>query len=129
MLEGLSFVVRECLYAALGSGPTRLAVCGGGSRSDVWCQIIADVCDCEVARTSIAEVGAQGAFYYAQLATGEAKSITDAAHSGLQQTQCFLPNRNSVILYDELYQRFLHIRKASQQIWELMYGPGEKELA
>ncbi len=126
VLEGLSFAVRDCLWAALAGSPARLAVCGGGSRSEVWCQIIADVCGCEVARTTVEEVGAQGALYYALAATGEAATLEEAAHAGRQQSRCFVPNAAHRAVYDALYARFLRIRQAAAPIWNLMNSAADR---
>ena len=120
VLEGLSFAVRECLYAALGTRPVRLAVCGGGSRSDVWCQIIADVCGCEISRTDTDEVGAQGALFYALMATGTVASLAEAAHNASQEARCFLPSPTYRLLYDRLYERFLRLRQVAAETWSIM---------
>jgi xylulokinase len=64
-LESLAFVVRDCLEAA-GTGPTELRLCGGGARSDILCQIIADVTGIPVRRAADSEVGARGALIAAR---------------------------------------------------------------
>ncbi len=120
VLEGLSFAVRECLFAALGTRPLRLAVCGGGSRSDAWCQIIADVCGCEVSRTAVAEVGAQGALFYALVATGGFATLAEAAHASARETRRFVPNPACASIYDALYARFLRLRLVAAETWSIM---------
>ena len=123
VLEGLSFVARDCLAAALGERPMRLAVCGGGARNDLWCQTIADVCGCEVVRTTVVEVGARGALYYAQVATGKAATLEQAAQGALGGMRLFLPDAQRQALYDALYGRFLLVRQAMMPVWKRTATP------
>jgi erythritol kinase (D-erythritol 1-phosphate-forming) len=60
VLDGLSLAVRDCL-AASGAAPDSLTVCGGGARSDAWCQLLADATALPVTRTTQDQVGALGA--------------------------------------------------------------------
>ncbi len=53
VLEGIAFAVRRLLEHGLGAAPQRvrrIAVTGGGSRSALWLQILADALDTPVAR-------------------------------------------------------------------------------
>ena len=77
IFEGLSFMIRDCFAAASAAPLARVVVCGGGSRSEFWCQLIADVCGCEVLRPYSSEIGARGAFFSALRATGRAASLAD----------------------------------------------------
>lgn len=60
VLDGLSLAVRDCL-AASGGSPDSLTVCGGGARSDAWCQLLSDATALPVSRTGQDQVGALGA--------------------------------------------------------------------
>lgn len=116
--EGLSFVVRECLQAACeGDLPTDVRVCGGGARSDLWCQMIADVLNVPVTRPLETEVGARGAHLFALVATGEHASITDASGHHLSQGTLFKPAANARKLYDAAYGKFLHLRDEAREQW------------
>lgn len=59
-LEGLAAVIHDCVRAA-GVRPTELRLTGGGSASPQWRQIIADVTDLPVVRTTDEQAGARGA--------------------------------------------------------------------
>lgn len=120
VFEGLSFVIRDCLAATTSTQPHRLAVSGGGSRSDLWCQIIADVCQCAVIRPQASETGARGAFFYALVATGKAASLAEAADRCPVASQTFSPETHTSSLYDTLFHRFLQLRKHISPTWELM---------
>ncbi len=122
VLEGLSFAVCDCLEAALGKSPARLAVCGGGARSSLWCQMIADVCGCAVMRGRAAETGTQGALAYALAATGQAASLAQAVRALLGEAQHFFPDRERHDSYQQLFRRFQQLRKEAAASWALMKG-------
>ncbi|HVJ02651.1 MAG TPA: FGGY family carbohydrate kinase [Sphingomonas sp.] len=58
--EALAFTVADCLAFA-AQMPDAIMLCGGGARSDLWCQLIADTTGCTVRRSTEQEVGARGA--------------------------------------------------------------------
>lgn len=69
ILEGVSFALRDCLEIVRqeGIGINNLTVCGGGSKSKLWCQILADVFNLEV-KTLVNEQGpAYGAIILAMI--------------------------------------------------------------
>jgi erythritol kinase len=105
VFEGLSFAIRECFSAASQTPLTKITICGGGSRSDFWCQTIADVCGCEVLRPDTSEAGARGAFFYA---TGSCECNVDGR---LYQPQ---PD-----IYGELFRRFQKLRDAVIPTWQI----------
>jgi xylulokinase len=73
VIEGLAFSFADGLQAlrAAGTEPARLLALGGGARSDVWLQLLADVLDLPLLRPAGAQVGpALGAARLAQLALG-----------------------------------------------------------
>lgn len=105
VFEGLSFAIRECFSAASPSPLTRITTCGGGSRSDLWCQMIADVCGCEVLRPNTSEAGAHGAFFYA---TGPSRCNVDG--------RLFEPRPG---VYGDLFQRFQKLRDTVISTWQI----------
>ena len=66
-----SFADAQAALAAAGTRPNRLRAIGGGARSDLLLQTIADVTGCRIGRSTGAEVGpALGAARLAQVAAG-----------------------------------------------------------
>ncbi|MEK8033851.1 xylulokinase [Ideonella sp. DXS29W] len=73
VLEGVAFGLADGLAAlqAAGTQVSRLSLVGGGARSGLWAQLIADVLDVEIVVHTGAEAGgALGAARLAWLATG-----------------------------------------------------------
>ena len=117
VFEGLSFVIRDCLAAASSAPPSNVAVCGGGSRSEFWCQLIANVCNCKVRRLDASEVGARGAFLTALYATGKASSLDSKSASS--NDRFFTPEPNPASTYNSLFNKFLKQREAVAVTWDL----------
>ena len=73
VLEGLALEQRlhtEQVERAIGSRIDQLVVVGGGAQSDLWCQIVADVCGKPVDRASTTEATALGAGIIAAVGCG-----------------------------------------------------------
>ena len=116
--EGLSFVVRECLEAARGDAAlTEVRVCGGGARSNLWCQMIADVLGLPVLRPADSENGARGAHVFALFATGEITSIAEGVQRYVLTATTFTPNVEQTRFYEKAFRRFKRLRDAMRQQW------------
>ena len=92
VLEGVAFAFADGLAALrqAGSEPQRLLAIGGGARSDVWLQLLADTLGVRIDRPLGAEVGpALGAARLALLSLGLAR---DAVVSAPPLAQSFAPD-------------------------------------
>ncbi|MEU9836193.1 FGGY-family carbohydrate kinase [Streptosporangium sp. NPDC048047] len=116
VFEGLTFVVRDCLDA-FGPGVRELRVCGGGSASDLWLRMIADVTGLPVLRPADAEVGARGAFLVGLTATGAAADLEEAAGRHVRLRDAVRPRPGS---YETLYRDFLALRDTAARSWPLL---------
>ena len=82
VFEGVTFGLRYGLDALRRSGvaPTEVTLVGGGSASDAWAQLCADVFELPVVRPSIVEAAASGAARQAQWAVeGKRPALARAA--------------------------------------------------
>ena len=82
---------------------THFAAVGGGSRSDLWCQILADASARDVKRLETAEASALGAAMAAAKGAGWYKSVpqASAAMSG-KPSKTFRPRRKDSSRYQDL---------------------------
>jgi xylulokinase len=85
VMEGVAFSLRDCLelMKQLGAAPTQVRVTGGGARSDLWRQILADVFGCGIVRTVVDQGPAFGAALLASVAAGVHSSVEEAC-SGIE---------------------------------------------
>jgi xylulokinase len=117
VLEGVAYAARDNLDA-LGSSSSEIMevdLVGGGSRSALWAQIIADVLGIPVHRVEEGEVGAAlGAARLGRLAaTGEdpAKVCTRP-----QRLATFMPRASAVSAYDENYRPWRKLYPALKEV-------------
>jgi xylulokinase len=117
VFEGLSFVVRDCLTAATPTPLETVALCGGGSKSKLWRQLIADICGCRVVRPSSSELGARGVFFTALEATGKVRSLQEAVEQFGVEGQEYQPELERSSTYQSLFGTFLELREAAASTW------------
>src|SRR5690606_27404485 len=81
VLEGVAYGLRDSLELMVETGmsrPQQIRASGGGTRSDLWCQILADVLGAQIATIPDAEGAAYGAASLAAVGAGWYPSV-DAA--------------------------------------------------
>lgn len=87
VLEGVAFGLRDGLDLMLASGvprPRAIRASGGGLRSVLWRQILADVLDTEIVTVETQEGAAFGAALLASVGAGTHASIEDAVSQSVE---------------------------------------------
>lgn len=115
LLEGVTYEMRynaECLKEA-GIAIHALKAAGGGSRSDLWLQIKADIMKLPIERLNVGEAGTMGSIILAGIAAGIYRSVQEAVQALVKSVQTFEPGQANVARYDERYERY---RKLSMAI-------------
>jgi len=120
--EGLSFVIRECLETATQDKLNEVRVCGGGARSDLWCQMIADVTGIVVIRSTDSEAGARGAHLFALAVVGEIESVADGVRKFVNGATSFQPSLQAHRFYTERFTTFRKLRDLAAEQWHLLAG-------
>lgn len=107
VMEGIAFNIRENLEAMQAvCGPAReLRLYGGGSKSDLWCQIIADVANIPVARLVSSETALAGASMLAYHPLGV------QTPASLSCAQRFAPDAQQAAAYQAAYEHYESIRQ------------------
>jgi sugar (pentulose or hexulose) kinase len=108
ILEGIAFEQRLHtlgVESALGQEIERFVAVGGGAKSPLWCQIIADVTGKSVFRAATSEAAALGAAILAAAGVGLHPDVQTAARAmtGLD-SRCFIPVPERRAFYERLYQ-------------------------
>jgi xylulokinase len=119
VMEGVAYNTRWSLHYVerfIKRKMNALNIIGGGAKSDVWCQILADVLNREIRQTKDPLQGnARGAAFIAAVGLGYI-SFDDVP--GLVPIEkSFPPNPDNQKIYDELYREFLNIHKLSKAIY------------
>lgn len=81
VMEGVAYSLRDCLdvMTSLGVEASEVRAAGGGARSRLWRQILADVLDRPIATLGLDEGPAYGAALLAGAGTGAWSSVEEAA--------------------------------------------------
>ncbi len=112
VLEGVAFGLRDGLDLMLEAGmpaPAQIRASGGGTVSELWRQILADVLGAEIATVNTAEGAAYGAGVLAAVGSGWFASVREAADALITATPVAVPGpdaeryREAHALYRELY--------------------------
>jgi xylulokinase len=115
ILEGVAFSVRHLLETAeqAAARPVDSLLCsGGGTHSDLWCQIKADVLGRELQRLRVSESGVLGAAIIAGTGTGILPDLATATSQMVGIDRTFLPDERYRNLYDDLYKVYRELYPA-----------------
>jgi len=110
ILEGITFYLRECVESlpATGIEIGEFRAVGGGSKSDVWIQMSADILGRPFVRPRITEAGALGAAIIAGTGSGLFSSFAGGVEAMVHMERTFEPDPQRQARYEpwfELYGR------------------------
>lgn len=108
VLEGVAFGLRDGLDLMIGSGlpaPSQIRASGGGVRSGLWRQILADVLEAEIATVQTEEGAAYGAGLLAAVGAEWFEKVEDACAAVVTVTPAAKPS-DSASLYREAHDRY-----------------------
>lgn len=109
--ESVAFAARHCLEAAGLTG--RVLVCGGGSNSTTWSQMVADVLQLPLHIAPRPEVGARGA----ALAAMEVAGIDHDPEAWATPDDVIEPHRDRAARYEAAFARYLQTVEAARGLW------------
>ena len=118
VLEGLTMVVADCVDYTGATGT--LALCGGGARSALWCQLISDVTGRTVTSPDTAEVGARGAAITGAVDVGAFPDAAHAVAAAVRPRDTYHPEPALTSHYAQRRSEFLALRSATST------RPGER---
>jgi xylulokinase len=107
ILEGIAFEQRlagDGMMKALERRFDEIVAVGGGSQSDLWCQIIANITGIPVVRSTTTEATCLGAGILAAAKVGWYPDITSAANAMTRTIERFVPQPEIAPFYERLYQ-------------------------
>ncbi len=128
--EGTAFGNRRILDTlAAGGVPTqRIVACGGGVRSKLWLQILADVAGVPLELTTVDDAVALGSAVCAAVAAGAFPDLRAASRAMVKRAARVEPNVNVRSAYDEAYGFYVDTYAALAPLFARRAGAGEKPL-
>ena len=123
VLEGVVFAYRHAIDALLPSGCETLTLTGGGTRSERWCQLFADVLGIPIALAADAEnVGVRGALLSARVASG---TVSTYAPEGFFPVRTTLqPDLDAHARYSRKYALYLQAYPALKSLFASLASAG-----
>lgn len=108
LLEAMTFYIRESfeVLPAAGIDVQAFRAVGGGSKSDAWIQISADILGRPFVRPRIGEAGALGAAILAGAGTGIFGSLEEGVEAMVKPAKSFEPDAGKSSLYDERFEQY-----------------------
>lgn len=109
VIEGISFGIKDSftLMQQAGAGDVdQVRVSGGGAKSLVWRQILADILGSELVTVNTTEGAAYGAALLAGVAAGTWSNVDEACAQTIRVNDRVSPNAANITRYDEIYRHY-----------------------
>ncbi|MCI9306233.1 MAG: xylulokinase [Lachnospiraceae bacterium] len=122
VLEGVAFALRDSFEVAksLGIQIDRTKICGGGAKSSLWRQMIADIFNIKVDIPESEEGPAMGGAMLAAVACGEYASVEEAAERIVKIVDTVEPIPENAARYEKQYQKFRRIYPAVKELFDVI---------
>jgi len=115
ILEGTVFYLRECAESLPEAGieMSDIRAVGGGSKSDAWIQICADILNRSFSRPRLTEAGALGAAILAGVGSGAYSSVAEGVEAAVKIERQFEPDPDMTKPYAARFDQY-------RRMWPLM---------
>ena len=107
VLEGVTFGLKDSLELVreLGVHVSRVRISGGGARSAMWRQLMADIFDLEVVTVNVTQGAAFGAALLAGVGIGVWPGVEEATRAVVRETDSVSPGADAAA-YQDVYLRY-----------------------
>ena len=111
ILEGICFEMRDILdmKMELAGGINKIRLGGGVAKSQMWCQMFADVLGKPVEVTEVQEMGCLGAAMSAAIGASVFKSLAEAIGKCVRVKKTYIPNMHLKESYEGAFIRWKRI--------------------
>jgi xylulokinase len=119
VLEGVAFGLRDGFELMKQAGLTTISqvrVSGGGARSQLWQQILANVFDAELVTVNTTEGAAFGAALLAGVGAGNWPDVETACAESVRVTGATVPQATAVAQYQQYYEQYRALYPALKEI-------------
>lgn len=105
LLEGIALTLKnnyDAMIEELGIKPEKIIISGGGSNSDLYMQIFADMYGVKTVRNEINGAAALGSAICVAVAAGLYDSFEEAVKNMVKQKDEFIPNEENYKIYSKI---------------------------
>jgi xylulokinase len=118
ILEGVAFGLKDifCLMKDAGlASVEQIRLSGGGAKSSLWRQILADVFAAELVTVNTTEGAAFGAALLAGVGAGVWSNVDEACAQTVFVSESIVPNTSAVETYRAMYEHYQSLYPALKQ--------------
>lgn len=119
VLEGVAFAIRDSVEVARSLGITISSskICGGGAKSPLWKQMIANILNAELECLESEQGPGMGGAMLAMVACGEYASVQEVCDKFVHVASTVKPEPELVVKYEKRYQQFKKIYPACKALF------------
>ncbi|MBE5797656.1 MAG: xylulokinase, partial [Clostridiales bacterium] len=120
VMEGVTFSQMDSLsvLAEMGVAPETMLACGGGGKSPLWRQMLADVFNVPVATTVNTEGPALGVAILAGVGAGLYESVPAACAAMIKRNPAQDPIAENVPQYAKVYEVYKKLYQANKELFK-----------
>jgi len=117
ILEGICFEMKDimAMNEELSGDVKHVRLCGGVSKSPLWCQMFADILEKPVELTKVAELGALGAAMCAGIGAGVFADCADAVDCCVKIEKIYMPDPTKRDVYEKAFKTWEHCYRISNE--------------
>jgi xylulokinase len=118
--EGIAFNIKWALQVVekLVGKSDQINIIGGGAKSDVWCQILADILERKINQMENPSLGsAKGSAVVALLGLKIFEDLKEAIPL-IKIKNSYNPNPENIKVYDKLFTQFLKVYKRNKKMFK-----------
>ena len=122
VMEGVTFSLADCLGVLdeMGVKPAQMLACGGGGRSPLWRQMLADVFQLPVATTVNTEGPALGVAILAGVGAGLYASVPEACRAMIRVNPAQDPIAANIAPYAKVYGVYQRLYAANREVFKAL---------
>ncbi|MEG0584916.1 MAG: xylulokinase [Christensenellaceae bacterium] len=130
VMEGVTFSLRDAIEILRGTGLqiSEVRAMGGGAKSKLWRQMMADIFNASVVTMNMEEGPAAGAAIMAAVGSGKFKNVQEACDAILKIESVTQPIAQNVAYYDEYYKTYVELYKDLKQTFAAQAKRVQKHL-
>lgn len=120
ILEGVAFSLKDCfsLLNNLNLKEDKILISGGGSKSSLWKQILADVIGKPIITIDSASEGpALGCAIIASVACNNFSSIEEACKKIIKEIHTTYPVKENINIYKDSYEKYKKLYEPLKNFW------------
>lgn len=120
VMEGVSYSLRDCkeVLNEMEIAANDMMICGGGAKSPLWRQMLADIYGVDVISPASSEGAALGVAILAMVGIGEYESVQQACKAIIQKEKVTATNQEAHDTYEKFYRIYQSLYPALKQSYQ-----------